>query len=161
MEQVQWKVDGMDCNTCALNIHKYLEKKGMKNIKVNFATGYVSFDINGAANEKDLAQGINGLGYEVAEHAPVAEKKKVPFLSTHLQRFCVGQTGCLPDELWQHYFDSRTVPPANFLVWCLDVGVCHESPSSQSQGGLLHAAGGVSILWRDRIFHRDRYLHSR
>ena len=87
MEQVQWKVDGMDCNTCALNIHKYLEKKGMKNIKVNFATGYVSFDINGAINEKDLAQGINGLGYEVAEHAPVAEKKKVPFLSTHLQRF--------------------------------------------------------------------------
>ena len=87
MEQVQWKVDGMDCNTCALNIHKYLEKKGMKNIKVNFATGYVSFDINGAINEKDLAVGINGLGYEVAELTPVAEKKKTPFLSTHLQRF--------------------------------------------------------------------------
>ncbi len=87
MGQVQWKVDGMDCNTCALNIHQYLEKKGMKNIKVNFATGYVSFDINGAVNEKDLAQGINGLGYEVAEHAPVTDKKKTPFLSTHLQRF--------------------------------------------------------------------------
>jgi len=87
MEQVQWKVDGMDCNTCALNIQKYLEKKGMKNIKVNFATGYVSFDINGAANEKELAKGIHGLGYEVAEQAPVAEKKKISFLSTHLQRF--------------------------------------------------------------------------
>jgi Cu+-exporting ATPase len=87
MEQVQWKVDGMDCSTCALNIHKYLEKKGMKNIKVNFATGYVSFDSNGAASEKELAQGINGLGYEVAEHDTVAEKKKTPFLSTHLQRF--------------------------------------------------------------------------
>lgn len=87
MEQVQWKVDGMDCNTCALNIHKYLEKKGMKNIKVNFATGYVSFDMNGVANEKELAKGINGLGYEVAEHKPEILSKKTAFLSTHLQRF--------------------------------------------------------------------------
>lgn len=87
MKQVQWKVDGMDCNTCALNIHKYLEKKGMKNIKVNFATGHVSFDINGTINEKDLAQGINSLGYEVAGQTPVAEKKKPQLLSTHLQRF--------------------------------------------------------------------------
>ena len=39
MEKVQWKVEGMDCTTCALNIHKYLEKQGMKNVKVNFATG--------------------------------------------------------------------------------------------------------------------------
>ena len=39
MEKVQWKVEGMDCNTCAINIHRYLEKQGMKNVKVNFATG--------------------------------------------------------------------------------------------------------------------------
>ena len=44
MEKVQWKVEGMDCTTCALNIHKYLEKQGMKNVKVNFATGDVIFD---------------------------------------------------------------------------------------------------------------------
>ena len=91
MEQVQWKVDGMDCTTCALNIHKYLDKKGMKNIKVNFATGYVSFDINGEFNEKEIANGINGLGYEVAEHKSETARQK-PFLSTHLQRFWF----CLP-----------------------------------------------------------------
>ena len=39
MEKIQWKVEGMDCTNCALNIHKYLDKKGMKNVKVNFATG--------------------------------------------------------------------------------------------------------------------------
>ena len=44
MEKVQWKVEGMDCTTCALNIHKYLDKKGAANIKVNFATGDVSFE---------------------------------------------------------------------------------------------------------------------
>ena len=86
MEQVQWKVDGMDCTTCALNIQKYLEKKGMKNIKVNFATGDVSFYVKGQFNEKEIATGINGLGYEVAEHKPESLKRK-PFLTTHLQRF--------------------------------------------------------------------------
>jgi Cu+-exporting ATPase len=35
---------GMDCNTCAIHIHKYLEKQGMQNVKVNFATGDVIFD---------------------------------------------------------------------------------------------------------------------
>lgn len=86
MEQVQWKVDGMDCTTCALNIQKYLEKKGMKNIKVNFATGDVSFYVKGQFNEKEIATGINGLGYEVAEHKTESLKRK-PFLTTHLQRF--------------------------------------------------------------------------
>jgi Cu+-exporting ATPase len=86
MEQVQWKVEGMDCNTCALNIHKYLDKKGMKNIRVNFATGFVSFDTNGKFDEKEMANGIQGLGYEIAEHRFETAKKK-PFLSTHLQHF--------------------------------------------------------------------------
>jgi len=92
MENVQWKVDGMDCTTCALNIHKYLEKKGVKNIKVNFATGYVSFDTEGEIAEEKLASGINGLGYKVANHQLTTSKETKPFLSTHLQRFWF----CLP-----------------------------------------------------------------
>lgn len=86
MEKVQWKVEGMDCTTCALNIHKYLEKKGMKNVKVNFATGDVSFDTNGEVPEEKLATGVNDLGYAVASH-PTATITRKPFLTTHLQRF--------------------------------------------------------------------------
>lgn len=58
METVQWKVDGMDCTNCALTIHKYLDKQGMKNVKVNFGTGDVSFDINDIKKEGDLAKGV-------------------------------------------------------------------------------------------------------
>ena len=47
MEKIQWKVDGMDCSNCALTIRRYLEKQGMEDVKVNFATGDVSFDMNG------------------------------------------------------------------------------------------------------------------
>jgi Cu+-exporting ATPase len=96
MEKVQWKVEGMDCNTCALNIHKYLDKQGMKNIKVNFATGDVIFDTDAAIAEEKLSNGINDLGYKVVDadsHShDHTEKGAIKFLSTHLQRFWF----CLP-----------------------------------------------------------------
>ena len=56
METVQWKVEGMDCNTCAINIHKYLEKQGMTNVKVNFATGDVIFDVTKEVAEEKIKQ---------------------------------------------------------------------------------------------------------
>ncbi len=87
MEKVQWKVEGMDCTTCALNIHKYLEKKGARNIKVNFATGDVSFENNGDNAEEKLAAGIKGLGYSVAGQQAAASTTKKTFPFTHLQRF--------------------------------------------------------------------------
>ena len=97
MDTIQWKVEGMDCSNCALTIHKYLEKQGGKNVKVNFATGDVSFDINGAATEEKLAKGINDLGYAVKDPAlsHPGHETKAGFLTTHLQRFWV----CLPFTL--------------------------------------------------------------
>ena len=91
MENVQWKVEGMDCSNCAITIHKYLEKKGMKNVKVNFANGDVSFNINGEITAEKLAKGIKDLGYEVADRQQETGIKK-QFLPTHLQRFLF----CLP-----------------------------------------------------------------
>jgi len=91
MEKVQWKVDGMDCSNCALTIRKYLEKQGMQEVKVNFATGDVSFVMNGNYKPQELAIGIKDLGYEVANQQ-LATRKQKRFLSTHLQRFLF----CLP-----------------------------------------------------------------
>ncbi|MGZ8540353.1 MAG: heavy metal translocating P-type ATPase [Chitinophagaceae bacterium] len=93
MEKINWKVDGMDCSNCALTIRKYLEKKGMQDVKVNFATGDVSFDMNGSKPE-ELAIGIKDLGYQVASsHSHQANGGTIKLLlSTHLQRFWF----CLP-----------------------------------------------------------------
>ena len=85
MEKVAWRVEGMDCNTCALHIHKYLEKKGMQAVKVNYATGHVSFENPGTQPEKDLVVGIQDLGYEVVEFK--REKIRKPLFKSHLQRF--------------------------------------------------------------------------
>jgi len=99
MEKIQWKVEGMDCSNCALTIHKYLEKQGGKNVKVNFANGDVIFDINGTATEDKIAKGISDLGYKVVHetlaHDHGLEKRKL--FSSHLQRFlfCLPFTGVL------------------------------------------------------------------
>ncbi|MBN9298390.1 MAG: cadmium-translocating P-type ATPase [Filimonas sp.] len=89
MEKVKWKVDGMSCTNCALTVHKYLEEKGVENVKVNFMGGDVSFDINGNTTKTDIAKGINNLGYHVQGMDEVlqgaGQKKK--WFKNHLQRF--------------------------------------------------------------------------
>lgn len=66
MEKINWKVEGMDCSSCALTIRKYLEKEGARNVRVNFVDGAVAFDLNNGAPLQQLRKGIHGLGYKVA-----------------------------------------------------------------------------------------------
>jgi Cu+-exporting ATPase len=93
MEKVEWKVDGMDCTNCALTISKYLTKEGVKNVKVNFIGGDVSFESNAGMPKEKLAKGIADLGYTVVGETH-AEALKPPFklFANHLQRFLF----CLP-----------------------------------------------------------------
>ncbi len=94
MEKVNWQVEGMSCTNCALSINKYLEKEGVKNIKVNFMGGDVSFDLEEAEKKDQLKKGIRSLGYTVVhghnEHDHHGhdhnEKGKFRFKS-HFQRF--------------------------------------------------------------------------
>ncbi len=86
METIEWKVEGMDCSNCALTIHRYLEKQGMKRIKVNSVSGDVSFETNGDFQAAKLVKGIKDLGYIVSD-LQQATGSRQPFLSTHLQRF--------------------------------------------------------------------------
>jgi P-type Cu+ transporter len=65
-EQVNWKVEGMDCANCALSISTYLKKQGMKDVKVNPVSGDVLFEKNGTTVSDDvLKKGIHDLGYTV------------------------------------------------------------------------------------------------
>ena len=87
MEKVQWKVDGMTCANCALTIHKYLEREGMKEVKVNAIGGDVSFEMNGMHTKGELAKGIRHLGYSVIGEQKTTARVKRKFLSTPLERF--------------------------------------------------------------------------
>ena len=64
----EWKVNGMDCTNCAASITRFLQRKGLENVHVNFATGEVSFS-RGQANmsPEEIKAGIHKLGYTVVE----------------------------------------------------------------------------------------------
>lgn len=66
MENIRWKVEGMDCSNCALTVRRFLEKEGAREIKVNFVDGDVAFQTNGSNSPEQLQKGIEGLGYKVA-----------------------------------------------------------------------------------------------
>ena len=91
MEKIRWKVEGMDCSNCALTIRRYLEKEDVRNIRVNFVDGDVTFDLNGNGSAQQIQKGIDALGYKVtgtleADEAEVPEKK----MNIHLPAFYIG-----------------------------------------------------------------------
>lgn len=75
METANWKVEGMSCSNCALTINKYLEKEGLKNIKVNAISGEVIFDVPESNGTDQLEKGIASLGYFVAEKNGISTRK--------------------------------------------------------------------------------------
>ena len=91
MEKISWKVEGMHCANCALTINKYLQNKGAKNVTVNAIDGDVSFEVE-KEKPKEIAKGIEGLGYKIQAEGVAKTEKRKPFLSNHLQRFLF----CLP-----------------------------------------------------------------
>ena len=87
MEKVNWKVEGMSCTNCALTIDKYLQGKGMQQVKVNFIGGDVSFETDKQISRQEIAKGIEGLGYHVVSHDTGLSGKKKKIFKNHFQRF--------------------------------------------------------------------------
>ncbi len=88
MKKVNWKIEGMSCSNCALTIQKYLEEKGLENVRVNFIGGDVSFDLNGNITKPAIEKGIENLGYRVADESGGQQKiKSKKLFKNHLQHF--------------------------------------------------------------------------
>jgi Cu+-exporting ATPase len=122
MEQIQWKVEGMDCSSCALTIRRYLEKEGMKNVTVNYANGDVRFEANGQTALEKLISGIHDLGYQVTASQQEAKTRR-PFLSTHLQRFlfCLPFTALLMLHMIPSFHAHWLMSPWIQLALCIPV----------------------------------------
>jgi Cu+-exporting ATPase len=66
---VELNVTGMHCNNCALSIHKLLEKKGLQNILVDFASEEVKFSENNNTSQlPEIIKGIEQLGFKVIDN---------------------------------------------------------------------------------------------
>lgn len=69
---IELKVDGMTCSNCAASLSRFLNKKGLENVYVNFSTKEVRFiQSSTAIPMEEIKAGIKKLGYEVVEdHLP-------------------------------------------------------------------------------------------
>src|SRR5690606_29369464 len=72
---VELNVTGMHCNNCALSVHKILEKKGLKDIHVDFANEEVKFSNAEDMNLPGIIKDIEGLGFKVYEHEEVPRER--------------------------------------------------------------------------------------
>lgn len=67
------KVEGMDCNNCALGLKKQLDKTGVTGVDVVFATGELFYDSRNSDDDRMVADKVKAMGYEVVggnESAP-------------------------------------------------------------------------------------------
>jgi P-type Cu+ transporter len=60
-------IEGMDCSSCAMGITKSLQKKGLENVHVEFATGEATFLLGDKKKLPSIIDGINDLGYKVVD----------------------------------------------------------------------------------------------
>lgn len=100
MEKISWKIDGMTCTNCALSVNKFLQDKGMSDVRVNFIGGDVHFTRPDSVSKEELQKGIKRLGYSILqeEHSDPASAPTSRWhfsLKNHGQRFLF----CLPFTL--------------------------------------------------------------
>lgn len=60
-----YKIKGMHCTSCAMNIEGELEDLGI-NAKVNFAKSILEVEIDeNKVSEKEMVKAVNNLGYQL------------------------------------------------------------------------------------------------
>ena len=92
MEKVAWKVEGMHCANCALNVNRALTKYGMQQVAVNPISGDVSFEtVEASDNLTKAKSAVEALGYAVKTAAGSSEEEPKG-LNAKMLRFLV----CLP-----------------------------------------------------------------
>ncbi len=75
MTAVDWDVEGMTCVGCSQTITRFLERKGMTNVQVDYTSGRVHFE-GKQPDEEVLAQDLLKLGYRVKTKEP--PRKYIP-----------------------------------------------------------------------------------
>ncbi|MBV6653275.1 MAG: cadmium-translocating P-type ATPase, partial [Mameliella sp.] len=140
---VELKVEGMTCNNCAASLNKFLERKGLKEVYVNFQTKEVRYreTAEGIDREK-VRQGIHKLGFSVVDEESGASAS----WWTLERKLMVSATFALPLLLY-HFFMMTGIEIAimeNYwfqMLLCLPpflIGVLHfgRSGLSSLQGGV-------------------------
>jgi P-type Cu+ transporter len=71
---IELNVEGMTCTNCAATVRRKLEKDGLQDINVNFASGEVTFKNSTELSIEQIISNIDDLGYHVVKNN--TEEKK-------------------------------------------------------------------------------------
>jgi len=117
----------MHCNNCAISVHNLLEKKGLHNILVDFASEEVKFSTDDGAKVPDIIKGIEQLGYKVVDdpalHTPkFYEKVENKFIFCAIFTLPLLLHMILPWHFLQLPMVQLVLCIPVFLVGCLHFG---------------------------------------
>lgn len=154
-ELTELNVEGMTCNHCAMTITKYLEKLGLENVNVNFATNEVRYKSSDKVKLETIKNGIANLGYKVVEektneheHAHHPNHQNQPGLSSVEKKFLFCIIWTLP--LFSHMFLPKCFFLNNHFVQlalCIPVmitGMLHFGKSAW--GSLKNGVPNMDVL---------------
>jgi Cu+-exporting ATPase len=113
------KIEGMTCGNCALGIKKHLDKNGVQNVSVNFASAEASFTTTQQHNFDNVKELIQALGFNVKE---ISNQDSVPKYSALEKKFFFTLFFTIP--LFSHMFLPKESILHNALlqfVLCLPV----------------------------------------
>ncbi len=72
-DKIHIQIEGMHCNNCALGVKRFLEKKGMTDVNVDFASEEATFLGIPETNLNELVNGIEKLGFKVVDEEDIKE----------------------------------------------------------------------------------------
>jgi Cu+-exporting ATPase len=129
---VELNVTGMHCNNCAMSIHKLLEKKGLQNVLVSFASEEVKFSNESQLALPQIIKDIESLGFKVIDEEDL---QPAPFFAKIENKFAFCSLFTAPLLLhmvlpW-HFLHN----PIFQLILCLPVfiiGCLHFGKSAYS-----------------------------
>ncbi len=141
-ENIKLNVEGMTCTNCALGISKYLEKQGLENVSVNFATNEVRFKANEKVTVPQVEAGIEKLGFHVVRpvHSPTLNDAaphylpvKYRFTVEHKLIFCAIFTlPLLLHMVWHHHWLMNPWVQLALSAPVMAVGLWHFGRSAWS-----------------------------
>jgi Cu+-exporting ATPase len=129
---IELNVTGMHCNNCAMSIHKLLEKKGLNDVLVSFASEEVKFSTADQSILPQIIKDIEGLGFRVVDEENV---QPTPFYDKVENKFvfcAIFTTPLLLHMLLPWHFLHN---PIVQLILCLPVfmvGCLHFGKSAYS-----------------------------
>lgn len=117
-------IEGMDCNSCAIGIEKFLKKqRGISDVNVSFPNKEASYNTSEETSVDTIIAGINKMGYQAYQDEKTSDdlsklKKQITWLNTSLI-ICLICT--IPLNLSMLFHSSFLMNPYVQLVLCLPV----------------------------------------